>query len=442
MADTEIETGPETGDEASPEQYEYVEEVVEYRDNRLVRILMSVVLVLLALLLAYLAYQIYQAQQGEGGATNGANSNGMVWVRSIYGWGDSTGQQLIRPNTVAVSADGLIWTNSNNRAAVAFNPDGTFDRILQSRASQTVPGTAESTQAPEEAAPTVTTVFSLAADNANDLYILDNAVGAIHQLTPEAGIKQSWSIPGANKIAANDTRVAVLGEGSLGVFDVAKNNPLFSFGTRGPGALQFDSPWGACFDADNNVYVADTQNHRVRKFDPTGTLIWEVGTVPDRTNPESMDARQASANELFSLPAGVTVDGNGRVVVIDAFKFQIIVLDPETGEKIASYGDYGQADGLFDNPAAITYDEERDYFVVADTGNDRLQVVRIPGSSNNAALAGLRRLFDRPVWICCFPFLVLLIAAIVVATSRRRKNKDEEAAAAAAVEAAEAEGTA
>ena len=275
----------------------------------------------------------------------------------------------------------------------------------------------------------VTTVFSIAAGADDNLYILDNATAAIHQITPEAGIKQSWSVPGANKIGANDTRVAALSIGSLGVFEVATGKPLFAFGTRGPGELQFDSPWAVCFDAENNVYVADTQNHRVRKFDPTGTLIWDAGTVPDRENPDSMDSRKESTNDLFSLPTGVTVDGNGRPVVIDAFKFEIIVLDPETGKKVSSYGEYGQSDGMFDNPSAITYDAQRDTFVVADTGNDRLQVVRIPGSSANTVTTGLRRLFDRPVWICCIPFIILLIAAIVVATSRRRQNKGEQAAA-------------
>ena len=176
--------------DASPEQYEYVEEVVEYRDTRLMRILMAVVLVLLALLLAYLGYQVYRAQKGEGGAANQAGSKEMVWIQSIYGWGDADGQQLIRPNTVAVDADGLIWTNSNNRAAVAFNPDGTFDRILESQPSRPGSGAVEPQKPPAaEAAPTVTTVFSLATDDANDLYLLDNAEAAIHQITAEAGIQ-------------------------------------------------------------------------------------------------------------------------------------------------------------------------------------------------------------------------------------------------------------
>jgi len=132
----------------------------------------------------------------------------------------------------------------------------------------------------------------------------------------------------------------------------------------------------------------------------------------------------AAAEALFWLPTGVTTDGNGRVVVTDAFKYQIIVLDGETGEKVAEYGDFGTADGLFNNPSAIAYDAERDYFVVADTDNNRLQVVRIEGSSNSAITAAFKRLFDRPVWICCLPFLILLIAAIVVWFTRRRGKRE------------------
>ena len=56
----------------------------------------------------------------------------MVWVRSIYGWGPAPDQQLSAPNAVAAGPDGLIWSNSANRLAVAFNRDGPFDRLLMS----------------------------------------------------------------------------------------------------------------------------------------------------------------------------------------------------------------------------------------------------------------------------------------------------------------------
>lgn len=432
MADTDIDTGQGADDELPSEQYEYVEEVVEYKDTRRTRIVLAVLLVLLALLLAYLGYRIYTAQGGSGAETGDSGSGGLVWVQSIYGWGPGADEQLIAPNTVAIGPDGLIWTNSNNRAAVAFNPDGSFDRILNADSSASATATPDATQtAGADSTPVVSVVYSLAVDSANNLYILDSAQENLLQTTPEAGIKQAWSMPQVGKIAANDSRVAALTKGTLGVFDPATGQPIFSFGSRGSGELQFDNPWGAHIDADNNVYVADTLNARVRKFDPTGELIWDAGTVPDRTQSGSMDAT-AAASALFELPTGVTTDGSGRVVVVDAFKYQIIVLDSETGKKVAEYGDYGQQDGQFDKPAAIAYDAERDWFAIADTDNNRLQIVRIPGSSSAPAQAALRRLFDRPVWICCFPFLILLIAALLVATSRRRKRKAQEAAVAPA----------
>jgi len=211
MTDTDKQTVADVGDEALPEQYEYVEEVVEYKDTRRIRTLLAVVLALLALLLAFFGYRVYTAQQGRGGASQ-AQTEGMVWLRSIYGWGDTQDEQLIAPHTVAVGPDGLIWTNSNNRAAVAFNPDGSFDRILQSN-----PDTSgeSSETAGSGAAATVDAVFSLDVDTKNNLYICDNANSNILQFSPEAALKQGWSVPSVNAIAANDARVVALTQGPL-----------------------------------------------------------------------------------------------------------------------------------------------------------------------------------------------------------------------------------
>ena len=168
MADNEIETG--SGHRrrgASPEQYEYVEEVVEYRDTRLVRILMAVVLVLLALLLAYLGYQVYRAQQGEGGARGGSGSKGMVWVESIYGWGDDRGpathraehrrhrcgrpdlDELEQPCCGRVQSRRHVRPHSPGSALAASFRHRRGDADRRART----------------AAPAVTTVFSLAADS-------------------------------------------------------------------------------------------------------------------------------------------------------------------------------------------------------------------------------------------------------------------------------------
>src|SRR2546425_7485623 len=48
--------------------------------------------------------------------------------------------------------------------------------------------------------------------------------------------------------------------------------PVFelAWGSLGSGDGQFNTPWGVAVDQVGNVYVADTDNHRVQKFTATG----------------------------------------------------------------------------------------------------------------------------------------------------------------------------
>jgi hypothetical protein len=110
-------------------------------------------------------------------------------------------------------------------------------------------------------------------------------------------------------------------------------------------------------------------------------------------------------------------------VVVDAFKYAIIVLDGATGQKVAEYGDFGPEDGFFDNPSAIAYDPARDYFVVADTQNNRLQVVRLPGSSKSPVVAAVVRAADRPIWVLGLPVAFLLVAVPGTTFFRRWRAK-------------------
>ena len=48
-------------------------------------------------------------------------------------------------------------------------------------------------------------------------------------------------------------------------------------GQPGSDPRSFSEPSGLTIDSEGNLYVADTFNHRIQKFDPEGNFLAEVG---------------------------------------------------------------------------------------------------------------------------------------------------------------------
>jgi DNA-binding beta-propeller fold protein YncE len=76
-------------------------------------------------------------------------------------------------------------------------------------------------------------------------------------------------------------------------------------------------------DANNNVYVADSGNNKIRKISPTG----EVTTLAGSGVEGAMDGSGIEAN--FKYPEGVAVDSNGKVYVADGYNNKIRKISPE-----------------------------------------------------------------------------------------------------------------
>ena len=56
---------------------------------------------------------------------------------------------------------------------------------------------------------------------------------------------------------------------------------LTAWGSAGSGNGQFSiytGPWDVAVDGSGNVYVADTGNHRIQKFDANGTFLTTWGS--------------------------------------------------------------------------------------------------------------------------------------------------------------------
>lgn len=153
-------------------------------------------------------------------------------------------------------------------------------------------------------------------------------------------------------------------------------------GDGGPAtAAQFDGPRGVAGDAAGNLYVADDNNHRVRRIDPAGIITTVAGTGAEGF---AGDGGAASAAEL-NHPRGVAVDGRGDVFVADSMSHRVRMVDA-TGviSTVAGCGRQGFAgDGgpatvarLFE-PRGVAVDAAGSLFV-ADTYNDRIRRVDEP----------------------------------------------------------------
>jgi sugar lactone lactonase YvrE len=138
-------------------------------------------------------------------------------------------------------------------------------------------------------------------------------------------------------------------------------------------SASFNGPWGITTDG-TNLYVSDTENHRIRKIViSTGV----VTTLAGQSDNGSTDATGTSAS--FNRPEGITTDGTNLYVADYANnRIRKIVIDNGTVTTLA-----GSSSGFADNatgtsakfrgPVGITTDGTNLY--VADANNHRIRKI-------------------------------------------------------------------
>jgi serine/threonine protein kinase len=121
----------------------------------------------------------------------------------------------------------------------------------------------------------------VATDHAGNVYVADSANGTIRKITPSGVVGTLAGLPG------------------------------YSGNTDGQGpAARFWNPQGLAVDNKGNVYVADTGNDTVRQITPLGV----VTTLP---GPAGASGMTGGAGAAVNSPGGVATDGAGNVYVAD-----------------------------------------------------------------------------------------------------------------------------
>jgi uncharacterized protein (TIGR03437 family) len=203
--------------------------------------------------------------------------------------------------------------------------------------------------------------YGLAFDQAGNLYIADTYNDTIRKITASSGLISS---------------IAGVTEG---------------FGGDGGPATgaSLDTPTALVLDAAGNLYIADTQNNRIRKVTTDGNINTIVG---DGNNADFGDGGPAISASLDG-PTGLALDGAGNLYIADTDSHRIRKVAPDgTITTIAGNGNEGfQGDGgpateasLF-YPRGIVVDPSSGNLYIGDYLNSRVRVVTPDGNINTVA---------------------------------------------------------
>lgn len=155
------------------------------------------------------------------------------------------------------------------------------------------------------------------------------------------------------------------------VFGVEDQEPICTFGKKGFGVHDFDTPNDIIVDSDNCVVITDQFNHRLQvlEYSVTDRELRHVRTVGKAGREGPM---------CFHFPKGVCFAENGHLYVCDSGNHRVQVFDSLDDFKfVREFGKHGEGEGEFKNPldAAVNSDGE---ILVSDSSN-RVQIFDTQG---------------------------------------------------------------
>uniref|UniRef100_Q01U05 NHL repeat containing protein n=1 Tax=Solibacter usitatus (strain Ellin6076) TaxID=234267 RepID=Q01U05_SOLUE len=233
-------------------------------------------------------------------------------------------------------------------------------------------------------------------------YTISTVAGGAPPPTPVAALSTSIGQPrkialsGGNMYFSSGNSVFKIdGSGTLTL--VAGNSRAGFSGDGGPAVnAQLNSPQGVALDSAGNLYIADSQNNRVRKVNPQGIISTFAGNG-NVSVPGFWGDSGAATDASIHLPVAIAVDSSNNVYIAASADNTvrrvttdgIINIFAGAGYK-GYYGDAGAA-GLagLTGPQDITFGP-KGVLLIADTGNAVIRQVGTDGVistvSGNAAV--------------------------------------------------------
>lgn len=182
--------------------------------------------------------------------------------------------------------------------------------------------------------------------------------------TPKAFIKNGdaahiFSSMEPNNTAINNEGILYFLDSHMGQVKITDldGRIIRIFSKKGKQAGQLLIPKALALDSSNNVFIADTGNHRIQHFNSQGRLITSWGKF-------------GYGDTEFISPSGIAVDAQ-FVYIADTGNNRISVYK-KNGDFVRAFGSYGAGEINFNQPTGITTDGYGNLYI-ADSQNNRIK---------------------------------------------------------------------
>ncbi|WAM25338.1 NHL domain-containing protein [Myxococcus sp. NMCA1] len=288
-------------------------------------------------------------------------------------WGDGAdadSAHLNAPGGVAVDSTGNVYIadRGNRRVRKVNEADGTISTFAGTGANGNGGDGGLATAA------TFNTVCGVAVDSTDDVYIVDRGHHRVRKVTVADGTIDEFAGNGTQGFDGDD------------------------FDARG---AELDTPLAvACGRED--VFIADSVNHRVRRVDGAVDIYTCAG---DGNNGHAGDANHPAAAARLDTPGGLSYDRDNHVLyVADSGNHRVRRVDLRSRNisLVAGNGTQGfggdNGDALLaqlDTPSDVAYDFKGDVLYICDQGNNCIRALSVAtgaittfAGDGNAAFAG------------------------------------------------------
>ncbi|MEK7842334.1 MAG: 6-bladed beta-propeller [Deltaproteobacteria bacterium] len=182
--------------------------------------------------------------------------------------------------------------------------------------------------------------------SSGDVYVVDSGNNRIQKFNAKGNFIKQWG----NVVKPTEEKKP--GEWSY----IDGNETTFSAG--GSPDVELYDPLNAVIDSKGDIWVVDSGNHRIKRYDKDGKLlsVWGVN---------------GSLDGMLHYPCDIAVDDSQTIYVSDMGNNRIQKFDRD-GKFIGKWGKKGMADGNLKLPLGIAFDSSG-HIYVADSGNHRIQ---------------------------------------------------------------------